>query len=404
MNSGAPAAHGSSGELCKRPLWQDMNPLAWRETDHSSGQFLAEQTVFGPFHGKYLLLSQGYVPLLAVTQRTETTSPSATSPTLRSYRPSETAGGPTAPSGPKSRPLAPLQPTWDSSQDTAHRGGQVQQLAGDNQGTRAQPGSWLTAGSRATGHGGAGLLHTSLPCAVPSGRGSQGRTPGGRPRGGAPWGSVGLLAPPSAPSSSLCTDRMPRRGRGLHTAGGSSDRAQPVLVCREDAPKALGEPAPDGQMGSRGPGGRARLPGKPQPLCIPEGGKGVCQLQGLPPEDHLDEALGQVPGASTRGSTAGFTGRDTTHSQPGAPQKGGGARPSKCLVRVSGNPIGHRSGETDLVHMEWRARGRGEAAREGKESPSCTAGQETPQTSPPSRPGTQTVPAEPKGRVPETWS
>lgn len=155
MNSGAPAAHGRSGELCKRPLWQDMNPLAWRETDHSSGQFLAEQTVFGPFHGKYLLLSQGYVPLLTVTRRTETTSPSATSPTLRSHRPSETAGGPTAPSGPRSRPLAPLQPSWDRS-----RGRGSQRRAGararrDNHGDSGPAGE--LAQSRVKGDGDTGV-------------------------------------------------------------------------------------------------------------------------------------------------------------------------------------------------------------------------------------------------------
>ena len=80
-----PAAHSSSGELCKTSLRQDMKPLAWRDTDRSSGRLLAEQTVFGPFRRKYLSLSRGYVLLCAVARRTEPAGPSATSPRSRPW-------------------------------------------------------------------------------------------------------------------------------------------------------------------------------------------------------------------------------------------------------------------------------------------------------------------------------
>lgn len=125
------------------------------------------------------------------------------------------------------------------------------------------------------------------------------------------------------------------------------------------------------------------------------------QLQGLLPEDHLDEALGQVPGASTRGSTAGS--REGTRPIPSQEPHRREVGPGPASAWCGSQETPQDTAVVRQIHMEWGAGG-GEAAREGGESPSCTAGQETPQTSPPSKPGTQTVPAEPKGRVPETWS
>lgn len=114
------------------PPWQDMKPLARRETHHYSGQYLAEQTVLQPFHCKYLSFAGGYVLLLAVTRMREPTSPLSPTP------PSQVRDPPRQPVG--LLPLCPRELTPHSP--TAYTG----QLTGHLPWAPATTQSWLTAG------------------------------------------------------------------------------------------------------------------------------------------------------------------------------------------------------------------------------------------------------------------
>lgn len=280
-SSCAHAAHSSSGELCKTPLWQDMNPLAWRETDHSGGQYLTKQTVFGSFHRKYLSLSRGYVLLLAVTRRTETIGPSATSPHPQKLKTLRGSCGPTAPSAPQEpTPHSPAAHMGQLMGDTAHGGGWVQQLTRGHL-TWALAMARKLAHSRARGDRGTGVpgwcTHVHLlqaPWSLGHRGGNLGDRPGGR---GSVW-------PPGSSKHSLLLPLhrpLPPKGQGAFDAAWGAPQAWHglcwLVVCQGDAPDALGELAPGLADAEKGGGGRALLPGKPEPLCIPEGGRGACQ-------------------------------------------------------------------------------------------------------------------------------